>query len=550
MLKRVLCWSWPWLRVTGRDSQQVWCRALLLLLVVASAWLAPGTRAAQSVRDGIIVATWTDAVSFHPFQTTDTASSHYQNLVFAGGLLERDPHDVERIVGNLAERWEVGTDQVTYTFTLRPDLRWSDGAPLTAFDFQWTYDQVRKPEHAWAYGGNLDAIADYVARDDRTIVVRLRESLAVGLELADAVQPLPRHVWEGLDWTDPARNPEILTPTVGSGPFRLAAWLRGRHAIFVPNDRYFKGRPRLTHYTVIVVDPDESGYQLLREGTVDYASVHPSEYALVRRLNSVTTYEWWPATGSWNYVGFNFRQPLLQDVRVRQALAHAVDRDVLVRHVMYGLAQPIDSTFGPACWCFNPAVPRRDFDLDQARALLDAAGFVPGADGVRLRDGLKLQLRLLYGPLSNGVREEIAEHVRQNLGRIGVEVTVIGLEWEDYLAALRQPPFAWDLHVGGWSGTTEPHWMYQVWSEVGIPALNSGAYRNPRVETLFARGAREFDPAERRAIYGEIQEILAEDQAAIFLFAGASHAAVNNRIGGIRPSPFGIGWNVHEWYVK
>src|SRR5262245_22426747 len=220
-------------------------RLLLVFAAVAATVLPHGLLVAQDVADGIIVATNADAVSFHPYKTTDTASSRYQGLVYASSLLDRDPQDVERYVANLAESWTVSDDHLTYTFTLRPGLVWSDGEPLTSDDFLWTYEQVRKPENGYTYPGNLAEIRSYEAPDPRTIVVRLQEPLAFGLEQADAITPLPRHIWEGLDWNEPSRNPEIMAPSVASGPFRLREWAPDRYAIFVPNERYFKGRPRL-----------------------------------------------------------------------------------------------------------------------------------------------------------------------------------------------------------------------------------------------------------------------------------------------------------------
>ena len=137
-----------------------------------------------------------DAVSFHPFKTTDTASSSYQGLIYAGGLLVRNPRNIDEFVGELAESWILADDKVTYTFRLRPDIRWSDGHPITSADFKWTFAQARIPENAYPYVNNFEPIASYEAPDPRTVVVTLTEPLAVGLENADAVNPLPKHIWE------------------------------------------------------------------------------------------------------------------------------------------------------------------------------------------------------------------------------------------------------------------------------------------------------------------------------------------------------------------
>jgi peptide/nickel transport system substrate-binding protein len=530
--------------------RRVLFRLAVVIGVVVSALVPARLLEAQGPDRGIIVAATADAVSFHPYKTTDTASGSYQGLVYAGSLLERDPEDIQQFRGNLVERWTVSEDRRTYTFTLRPGLVWSDGVPLTADDFKWTYEQASKPENGWPYGANVEDVLSYDAPDARTLVVRIADPLAVGLEQADGIIPLPRHVWEHLDWNDPARNREIMAPTVSSGPFRLLEWVRGSHAIFVRNDRYHKGRPRLAHYTVALAPPGGSGYELLRNGQVDYSGLRPQDYALARRLENVTVYEWWPATGNWSYIGFNFRQPLLQDVRVRQALAYAIDRQTIIQQVYQGLAQPTYSAYGPTCWCYNPDVPHRDYDPARARALLEEAGYLPGPDGIRVKDGQALRLRLVYGPESSEVRTRVARMARDSFRQVGVEIETVGLPWERYLALLTTPPFPWDLNIGGWQATIDPHWMYQIWSADNIPDLNNGAYRNPDVEALFLQAAWELDPGARTRLYQEIQQVLVEDQAAIFLVQEKAYAGVNNRIGGLRPSPLGLEWNIHEWYVK
>ena len=531
-----------------------------LALVAACAMLVAGCSGgqqnergpAQSNRSGgIIVASTAEAVSFHPYKTTDTASGSYQGLVYSGSLLERNPERIDQFRPSMAESWTVGDDKVTYTFKLRPDLVWSDGTPLTANDFKWTFDQASKPENGWPYITNLEEIESYEAPDPRTIVVRLKEELAVGLEMSDGITPLPRHIWQNLDWNNPETNSQIMNPTVGSGPFLLKEWARDDHATFVPNERYYKGKPKLASYTVRIAGDPRIAFQWLRTGEVDESNFSPDDYSEAKRLDNVTVYEWWPATGNWSYVGFNLRQPMLQDKQVRQALAYAIDRKTIIERVMYGLAEPTYSAYGPNCWCYNPDVPHRDYDPAKAKEMLDQAGWRPGADGIRVKDGQRFKLRLLYGPQSSKVRTALASIVQDSFKQIGVEVEITGLEWAAYLSALKTPPFTnWDMNVGGWQATIDPHWMYQVWSEENIPDLNAGAYRNTDLEKLFQQGSREFDESARKRTYGEIQRILTEDQPYIYLYVDKSYAGLNKRIEGIKPSPLGLDWNLEEWSTK
>jgi peptide/nickel transport system substrate-binding protein len=439
---------------------------------------------------------------------------------------------------------------LTYTFTLRDDLKWSDGTPLTSADYKWTFDQAIKPENKYPYISNLQLLASYEAPDPRTIVIKMKEPVVVGLEAAEAITPLPKHIWEKLDWSDPSKNPEIMKPSVSSGPYILQEWRKDDRATFVANDRNLRGRPKLDSYTIRIVPSSEIAFQMLKSGEVDSATFTPDNYAEAKRLPNVTVYEWWPAAASWSYLGFNLRRPWAQDVDVRRALAHAVDRDAIAEHVLNGLARPTYSVFPPSSWVYNDAVPKYPTDPNAAKALLDKAGWTPGAGGIRQKDGRPLTLRILYGPNTSKTLERIATVMQQAWGDLGARVEVQGMEWGAYLSAVKSEPFDWDVNVGAWSSTLEPHWMNQIWREDAIPELNHVGYVNKRVEQLFDQGVREFDREKRKQIYQEIQQIISTDAPYAFVTTNLSYTGINSRIGGIEPTPLGIGHNREQWFVK
>ncbi|MBI2321366.1 MAG: hypothetical protein HYU88_04570 [Chloroflexi bacterium] len=510
-----------------------------------------GTPAAGSPRRGgtLTIAATTDAVSFHPYKTTDTASGSYQGYVFGGSLTKRDPKTLE-IVPELAEKWTISDDKTTYTFTLRDEIKWSDGQPITSADFVWTFEQANKPENKYPYRSNFEEIVSYTAPDPRTIVVKIKEPLAVGIEMADAVTPLPKHVWEKYDWNDPDKNPEILRPAVGSGMWKLKEWRREDHATFEANDLHFDGRPYIDQLVVRVVPSQAVAFQMLRSGEIDWASFTPADYKEAKSLPNVNVYEWWLARGNWSYIGYNLRHPMLQDIRVRQALAQAIDRKIIIDRVQYGLAQPTYSAWPPSSWVYNPDVPKFDYDQRRAEQLLDEAGWRKGADGMRAKDGQKLQLKLLFGPNTNKVREGIATIVQEQWRQVGVQVEVTGLEWGAYLDKLTKSPFDYDLFVLGWLSTIDPHWSYQIWSEATIPDLNAGGYVNKKVEELFRQGAREFDREKRKKIYQEIQKLITDDLPYMFLSVNMSYTGVSKRVRGIEPSPLGIEYNLNKWWIE
>jgi peptide/nickel transport system substrate-binding protein len=497
----------------------------------------------------IVVATTSDAVTFHPYLKSDSASSSYQGLVYGGDLLTYDPRTLEKRP-EMAKSWTISDDKLTYTYTLRDDLVWSDGTPMTSADWKWSFDQAIKPENKYPYLSNLKPIASYEAPDPKTIVVKLKEPLVVGLETADAVVPLPKHIWEKLDWSDPQKNPQILAPTVSSGPYILKEWQKDNRAVFVANDRYYRGRPLIDTFTYKIVPSSEIAYQMLKNGEVDYSSFTPENYADAKKLPNVTVYEWWPAAASWSYLGFNLRRSALQDPDVRRALSYAINREDIARYVFNDLARPTYSAYTPSSWVYNPDVPRYDHDVEKAKAMLDAAGWKVGPGGIRQKDGQPLKLRLIYGPNTSKTAERVVTVAQQAWGDVGAQVEVQGFEWGTFLGQMHEEPFDWDVYFGTWSSTIEPHWMNQIWREDSIPSLNAVGYVNKHLEELFDQGVREFDREKRTKIYQEIQSILSTDAPYVFLTFNMAYVGMNNRVGGIEPTALGIGYNRERWYIK
>ena len=497
----------------------------------------------------IVVATTSDAVTFHPYLRSDTASGSYIGLVYGGDLLTYDPQTLEKRP-DAAKSWTTSDDKLTYTFTLRDDLVWSDGTPMTSADWKWTFDQAIKPENKYPYVSNLKPIASYEAPDPKTIVVKLKDPLVVGLETADAITPLPKHIWEKLDWSDPQKNPQILAPTISSGPYILKEWQKDNRAVFVANDRYYRGRPLIDTFTYKIVPSSEIAYQMLKSGEVDYAGFTPENYPDAKKLPNVTVYEWWPAAASWSYLGFNLRRPALQDPDVRRALSYAINREDIATYVFNGLARPTYSAFTPSSWVYNPDVPKYEHDVEKAKAMLDAAGWKVGPGGIRQKDGQPLKLRLIYGPNTSKTAERVVTVAQQAWGDVGAQVEVQGFEWGTFLGQMHEEPFDWDIYFGTWASTIEPHWMNQIWREDSIPSLNAVGYVNKHMEDLFDQGVREFDRERRKKIYQEIQSILSTDAPYVFLTFNLSYVGINNRVGGIEPTSIGIGYNRERWYIK
>lgn len=492
-----------------------------------------------------------DAVSFHPYLTTDTGSSGYQSLVYTGGLLRLDEKTLEE-VPNMAESYEIAPDGLTFTFHLRKTIQWSDGTPLTAQDFKWTYDQVINPKNEFPYLSQLDFVSSYEALDDYTLQIKIKEVYAPALDqMSGLITPLPKHIWEKLPWSDPEKNPEINHPTVVSGPYKLQEWKRDQFAVFVANDKYwYHGQPNFSKYTIEIVPDQDVTYQKMKSGETDTGEITPDKLAEARTLDNVTVYEWWPAAAVWSYIGLNTREGFAtHDVNVRHALAYAIDKDLLTQEVMKGQAKRLCSSYPETSWVYNPNVECYNFDKDKAIAAFKTAGYTYDGTTMVGKDGKPLTLKLIFGPNTSKTRQLIAVTVQDYLSKIGVKVDIQSLEWASYLDALSAPKPDWDMFIGAWSATIEPHIMYTIWAEKSIPDLNAVAYVNKDVEKLFTEGGATYDVAVRKEKYQAVQKILADDAPYIFLYYQKAWSGQNKRIQGIVPSALGIGWNQPDWYA-
>ena len=496
--------------------------------------------------------TTSDAVSFHPYLTTDTASSSYQGLVYAGGLLRLDENTLDYIP-NMADSYSISKDGLTFTFYLRNNMQWSDGQPLTAHDFEWTYNQAKNPDNGFPYLSQLDFIKSYKALDDYTLEVKIDKVYAPALgQISGLVTPLPQHIWEKYPWDDPEKNPEINHPSVVSGPYKLVEWNRDQDAIFEANDRYwYKGAPNISRYVIEIVPDQDIAYQKFKTGDSDTGPITPEKLDEARQLDNATVYEWWPAAAQWSYIGLNTRDGFpTHNINVRHGLNYAVDKQELTDAVMLGQAKRLCSIYPETSWAYNPDVPCYDFDTDKALAEFTKADYTFDGEKLVDKDGQQLHLKLIYGPNTNQTRELIAVSVQDYLRQIGIDVEVEGLEWSSFLEAIHSNQPDWDMYIGGWSATIDPQIMFTIWAEENIPDLNAVAYINQDMEKLFAEAGGTYDTTVRKEKYGEIQKMIADDAPYIFLFYNKAWSGQNNRIQGIESTALGIGWNQEDWYVQ
>jgi len=500
--------------------------------------------------DTFVDASIGDASTLLPILATDSASHSVAGLIY-NGLVKYDGE--YNVVGDLAESWEVSDDNLTITFHLKKGVRFHDGVPLTARDVEFTYRVTMDPNTLTAYRGDFEPVESVEVVDDYTLRVRYKEPFAPAL-ISWGAAVLPRHLLEGKD----INTSELGRKPVGTGPFRFVEWLTGQRIVLERNPDYFDTDPdtgmQLPYFSryVFRIIPD-LGVQFneLMAGKIDMMGLKPLQWTRQtdneRFRSQYNKYKY--LANAYTYLGYNLEKPMFQDVRVRRALTHAIDKNEIVEGVLQGLGVPATGPYKPGTWVYNPDVPKYPYDPDRARQLLAEAGWTDtDGDGVLDKDGKPFRFTVLTNQ-GNDQRLKTAEIIQQRLKAVGIQIEIRVLEWAAFINEFVKPG-KFDAVILGWTITQDPD-LYDVWhSSKAVPGgLNHTHYRNAEVDDLLVRARKTFDRAERKRLYDRFQEILAEDQPYTFLYVPYALVAVSNRVHGIRPAPAGITYNFERWYV-
>jgi peptide/nickel transport system substrate-binding protein len=498
-----------------------------------------------------------DALTLHPYKQNNASGDQLTALLYAAALTRRDPNPFALLPGAAAS-WSVNNTALTVTFKLKDNLRWSDGQSLTSSDYLWTYEQLKKPGNTWPYASsafyspdnpNSDGIESMTAPDPKTLVVKLHALSYEMAARADVIEPLPRQTWEGKDWNDPAKNPEINKPSVVSGPWKLKEWKQDDHITFAANDASaLYPRPNLDSLTFQVIPDSATAMQRLKGGEIDFFRPDAAELSQFEKLPNTQTYRWTPDRPTWQYLGFNFRRAWLQDRALRQAMAYATDRKTILDKLAFGLGRPLYSDVVPWHPYFVPNVPRYDFNLELAQRVLKDAGYTVKDGYLTDRNNIPLPtLKLIYNTPSP-LRDGIANQLKQAYGALGIHVEITGLDDGTYQRLLSNPGGDYDLFLGGWTADLDPEQFGAVWDN--IPELNSGAYGNEKLTGLYSQAQKEPDSVKRKDLMAQIQRLEAQELPYIYLYADLDVMTASKRVAGFTTTTRGPAGNLYtDWFV-
>jgi len=558
------------------------------------------TEAAQIPR--LVTSDLSDPKTFNTVMSSEAntaLSLMYEGLVSQNGLTG----DLEP---GIAESWEISEDQQRIVFTLRPDVRWSDGEPLTVDDVVFSFndvyfnEKIPSGERDILRIGAQGAFPRVTKVGDRQVEFFAPEPFAPLLRYGGGIPILPKHALESyINTTDEDGNPQFIsiwgteTPPeqiVSNGVFRLARYQPGERTILERNPYYWRtdtvgnSQPYLEQFVLQIVESLDTALVQFRSGSLDLLSVPANYFALVKQeeeRGNFTIYNGGPALST-QFLAFNLNRasrngkPLVDPIKsrwfntleFRQAIAHAIDRPTMINNIYQGLGEPQNSPIyqqSPYYLSLEEGLPVYDYELEKAKALLQQAGFQYTPQGqLQDADGNPVRFTLITNS-GNKIREAMGAQIKQDLARIGITVDFQPIAFNTLVAKLSDT-LDWEAHILGFVGGSgvEPDGGRNVWAVDGtLHAFNQDATSGDPLEgrviddweqqihNLYIQGSQELEEAKRKEIYAETQRLAQEYLPFIHLVNPLALSAVRNDIQGVKFSALGgTLWNVYELKIE
>ncbi|MGA2394656.1 MAG: peptide ABC transporter substrate-binding protein [Candidatus Lustribacter sp.] len=449
----------------------------------------------------------------------------------------------------------ISADGLTITYHLRPNVRWQDGVPFTSRDVKFSWQAIMNDDNDVNSRNGYERVASLDTPNPLTVVFHLKQKFApfVDTVFAESDNPyciLPAHLLA--KYHDLNHAPFNDLP-IGTGPFRVVKWYHGDHVELVANDDYFRGKPHLRRIIVQDVPDENTSINLLRTHEVDWMfEASPETIDELRPLDAAGTIKLDFVDAPSTYrVYMNTSRPALHDVRVRRAIAYAIDKKLLVDRLTGGTAvvgtadQPAFSPY------YQPNVQIYTHDPARARALLASAGYRFGPDGMAQKNGRPLTLQISYN-VENATRRAIAVQMQAELRAVGIDAPLKGYPANLMFATFGQGGILtnakYDLNVSGWTAGFDPDDNSLYGCDQFPPAgTNYTRYCSPEMERLQRQALGSYDEETRKKAYSEIQKLLARDVPDIDLFYFRFIQPINPAFKNFAPNPLNEAWNAFLW---
>lgn len=494
----------------------IYIAALLLTLII-------GCRSPASDRAPgyLVVGIESNPLQLDPRYSTDANSVRIGNLVY-NSLLRADERS--QLQPELAENWRM-LDERTYLFNLRKQVTFHNGRPLTAADVKYTYESILDSQSLSPKRGLLLPLEIIEQTGTHQLRFRLRAPHAPFIEqFTLGIVPAGSNTTANAD----------RTPPPGSGPFILQSVESGEKVTVSANSNYWEGAPALSGVVFKIV-PDALVRALeFKQGAIDFMQndLEPDMLPWLKNntsadveMNQGTTFQ---------YIGINLTHPILRHRKVRQAIACAIDRASIIRNLLKDTVIEASGLLSPMNWAYDESTLPWPYNPARAKQLLDESGFAdPDGDGPRPR------FRLSFKTTNIDLRRRIAEALKEQLLRVGIELELRSYEWGTFFGDVKNGNF--HLYSLAWVGIEDPDIYYQLFHSSSTPPNgdNRGRYNNPAIDRLLIQGRTVVRRSERRLIYHEVQRLLAEDLPYVPLWWWKNVVVKKSGLRGFVPYPDG-----------
>ena len=450
----------------------------------------------------------------------DSQSERIDELIF-DSLVRKDEHF--NLQPGVADSWEI-PDPQNYIFHLHRGIRFHDGRPLTAKDVKWTLDTMRDGSLATVKGAAYKLVGRIETPDDYTLKIHLTEPFA----------PLLWNLTSGAFGVVPYGSDKNFNRTpIGSGPFRFVHMSPDSDVELVRNDEYWGEHARVGRLRFKLVPDGTTRALELRKGSADITvtSLTPDIVNTLKRERDLEIQE--QPGSSMQYLAFNLRDPILKDVRVRRAIAYAIDRKPMLHYLFGDQARLADSILPPEHWAYDGAVAHYSYDPAKANALLDEAGYPRGKDGIRFHLNMKTS--------TDETTRLLAAVLQQQLGQAGIALDIRSFEFATFFSDVMKGQFQfYSLRWVGYSNQ-DPDIFEDVFHSASFPPKrdNRGFYSNATVDRLIDEARRTTDQPKRKQMYAEVQRILADELPYINLWYFDNVVVHSRRVRNLHVGPAG-----------
>jgi peptide/nickel transport system substrate-binding protein len=521
----------------------------LSLFIVGVCWLLASSSLTAADPDAPVEGDWlishlsAEPATLNPITATDAYASNIDDYIYES-LLKRNEKSLE-LVPVLAESWEISDDHLQYTFHLKKNILWQDGHPFTAQDILFSFERIKDPKVDAAHLRNYyQDIERLEIIDDTTVRYHYRIPYFKALEFCGGIPIVPAHLFKD---SDNFNQHPIGRQPVGTGPYRLLHWETGKEIALIRNETYWGEKPHLNRIVFKIITDSTVALQVLKQGGLDFMGLRPIQWVRqtqTRRFEDNFQKLKHPLP-SYSYIGWNMRRPLFDDRRVRLAMTLLMDRETILKKVLFGLGTVINGTFYINSPEYDHNLKPHPYDPKAAVQLLKAAGWEDhNGDGTLDRDGVPFAFEFLISAGSK-FGEQIATILQENLKGVGIKMDIRKLEWAVFVQIIEDHNF--DACTMGWSlgWDTDP---YQLWhSSQTDKGSNFVGFHNEEADHLIEAARKEFDPQKRRQMYHRFGEILHEEQPYTFLFTTEALVAVARRFQNVTVYPMGL--TPRQWWV-